>query len=85
MRVFSMDVGRVERMNNRIHFGVSTQVVPAPISSPTQLAPQMAPRPFYEPLFVPQVAMARRPQFIGDVPQDRVGMVPIRNYTTANA
>lgn len=70
-----MDVGRVERMNNRIHFGVSTQVVPAPISSPTQLAPQMAPRPFYEPLFVPQVVM----------PQDRVGMVQFRNYTTANA
>jgi len=76
MRVFSMDVGRVERMNNRIHFGVSTQVVPAPISSPTQLAPQMAPRPFYEPLFVPQVAM----------PQVRVEMRPaFRNYTTANA
>jgi hypothetical protein len=53
-----MDVGRVEHMNNRIHFGVSTQVVPAPISSATQLAPQMAPRPRFgvsiQPLMVPQ-------------------------------
>jgi hypothetical protein len=53
-----MDVGRVHRMEG-IHFGVSTQVVPAPISSPTQLVPRLAPMPRFgvsiQPLMTPQV------------------------------